>query len=767
MATYIVVIFSMVGLLIFPFLSSHASVAANFTNNGAPTASFNQGTASNLVLDLTIPDAWNGAASTADTLVKDGSASWWQGDTLNTFVNAGTVNGVGYDNTGTAVGFQGTEPVIIDLDGDGTYTSGPDIFVDGDGSTTPGPGVAAGISAGDPLVDVKADSVSPINFSLCTDSLTNPTAVRMDTDTDNCGNNGANDGTYILGTSATPAAIRVTNAWAFKDTNGNGKYNDTEDIYIENVANMKTYSASVDTDVYGTGGIVGNPALTSFAADCDGVGPTNASCKFTGTTPIDSTEDIYIDNGTFGGVAQNDVVDRQDDQLIGLGVQNTGTAVNTTDISAVKVWLDGGAAGFQGVGSDTVLGTMTVNSGNSREWRLGGLTQVITAGGVRIYVSSDISANATVDSTQIFSLPIYNDAGANNIVSQDNDRGFFVSSNNDGPTNLAVTNANTQTIVSAGTHFSSTPTNNSILINNNAASTSSTVVNLNIASSGASQMVICNDINFTDCSWETYSASKSWILPFGLGTKRVYALFKSSAGDQSAVVSDNIELVAATEGGTPTETKIITQEAAPAQALPAGVEVGWLVKANGSPDVYFLDNDNRRHTFPNENTYFSWFTDFSNVRTLATETLATIPLGSNVTVREGTWLIKIQTDPKVYAVEPYGILLWIQTEEIASALYGSTWNTRIIDLDPSFFENYQLGTDITQAIHPTGSVIRYSGDTTNYYIDSGAREFISDGVFANNLLQSKFICTDIALTLNYDIGANLVAEPIQTLMLLR
>jgi hypothetical protein len=317
------------------------------------------------------------------------------------------------------------------------------------------------------------------------------------------------------------------------------------------------------------------------------------------------------------------------------------------------------------------------------------------------------------------------------------------------------------------------PTSGSILINNNNASTSSTAVTLTIDATGATQMVICNASNFVGCDWEAYDVSKSWELTPGLGTKTVYTLFKSSSGDLSSLVSDTIDLVAAGEGApTPTQAPtsyegLIMQDPMPAASLPVGVQVGTLVKIDGLSTVYFIDNDNRRHAFPSDNVYFSWFSDFSNVKTISAETLAAIPLGSNVTMRPGTWLVKIQSDLKTYAVEPYGIIRWVKTEEIASALYGSEWNKRIVDIDPAFFVNYQLGPDVSLAIHPNGSVIKYANDTKNYYIDSGLKKYITSDVFASNLFQNNFVCTGIAATIVYPDGANLTTLPIETLMSLR
>lgn len=109
-----------------------AATSANYTNNGAAATTFGPNGSNILVLDVNVPDAWNGVGLlTADVVAKAGSAAYFQGDALNSFTNPvlGTPGGVAYQNDATA-GFQGTEPVIIDLDGDASVTTTADILID-------------------------------------------------------------------------------------------------------------------------------------------------------------------------------------------------------------------------------------------------------------------------------------------------------------------------------------------------------------------------------------------------------------------------------------------------------------------------------------------------------------------------------------------------------------------------------------------------------------------------------------------------------------
>ncbi len=170
----------------------------------------------------------------------------------------------------------------------------------------------------------------------------------------------------------------------------------------------------------------------------------------------------------------------------------------------------------------------------------------------------------------------------------------------------------------------------------------------------------------------------------------------------------------------------------PVTAQAATLAAGDLIKASG-PALYYYHTDGKRYVFPNEKTYFSWFNDFSSVVTITDAELAAIQIGGNVTVRPGTKLVKITTDPKTYAVTECGTLHWIESEAIAQALWGSAWATRVIDVPDSFFTNYTVGSSISSNVHPNGQLITYSGDTNRYVVWNGQkRKIADDAAFAAN-----------------------------------
>src|SRR5690242_776251 len=132
---------------------------------------------------------------------------------------------------------------------------------------------------------------------------------------------------------------------------------------------------------------------------------------------------------------------------------------------------------------------------------------------------------------------------------------------------------------------------------------------------------------------------------------------------------------------------------APLQVSAAGCTSGTLIKGS-LPAVYYCGADGKRYVFTNDKNYFTWYSDFSGVQIISDADLASIQIGGNVTYRPGVKMVKIQTDPKVYAISHGGVLRPIASEAVATALYGATWNKQIDDISDAFFTNYSVGSAI-------------------------------------------------------------------------
>ncbi|MDD2680800.1 MAG: hypothetical protein PHE20_01700 [Patescibacteria group bacterium] len=180
----------------------------------------------------------------------------------------------------------------------------------------------------------------------------------------------------------------------------------------------------------------------------------------------------------------------------------------------------------------------------------------------------------------------------------------------------------------------------------------------------------------------------------------------------------------------------------------ASAQAGDLIKMDGLSSVYYLGADGKRYVFPSESVYFSWYSDFSGVVTIPAAELQTYPLGANVTMRPGTKLVKITTDPSVYAVSADGTLRKIQSEADAIALYGSSWASMVVDVADSFFTNYTIGTPLPTGSYPAGTLLKNANNASVYYFDgTNYRMVASEAAFmANRFMYGNIVTTTMTLT---------------------
>lgn len=105
--------------------------------------------------------------------------------------------------------------------------------------------------------------------------------------------------------------------------------------------------------------------------------------------------------------------------------------------------------------------------------------------------------------------------------------------------------------------------------------------------------------------------------------------------------------------------------------------------------VYYYDG--KRHAFPNENVYFSWYEDFDDIVIVTDDFMQSLTLGINVTYHPGSSMVKFQSLNTVYCVDAGGVLRGITSEAIATSIFGSDWNTQIDDISDAFHNNYTYG----------------------------------------------------------------------------
>lgn len=166
-----------------------------------------------------------------------------------------------------------------------------------------------------------------------------------------------------------------------------------------------------------------------------------------------------------------------------------------------------------------------------------------------------------------------------------------------------------------------------------------------------------------------------------------------------------------------------------------GAEPGDLITAPNLGTIYYLNEEKERVVFPDEQTYFTWYDDFSSLKHIPREVLESYPLsGRNATIRPGTKLITIPSSSQVWAVGSPNILYWMAGgEEQVREFFGEDWASRVVDLPEYYFANYReagplYGTDI----YPVGFLIHSRSNNAYYLVVSGGlRQISEDGIKAN------------------------------------
>ncbi len=464
------------------------------------------------------------------------------------------------------------------------------------------------------------------------------------------------------------------------------------------------------------------------------------------------------------------------DEIKAMAFKNLGGADYLNQIKDLKLWLDQGEPGFQGLGIDRELGNLNYSSGNE-SWYLDNLNFAINDN-LRFFITVDTFAIIQKTGTIQMQLPALLDQNQDGVFDI-GDLGIFMSSVNNGPTDGSLTNNNMQVfsnsnIDNLGPKIVITNLQDGMLINDDHFTIEGLARDQGGHDFNIFQIII-NDqtFNITDYDsqnyvWQYYwqnitdgdykiqvkvydnlgnlgesqpitvsvkkqtlalensqiSIDKKTILNTGLDPAKITIDLKDTENQplpdravtcvgantiitMSADQTDdngqiNCEIRSTKVGVKSIEVRLegliltIFSIDVIDNKLSSSINFGDLIKASG-PAVYYYGADGRRYVFPNEKVYLSWYTDFSQVKTLSDEALASISIGGNVTYRPGIKLVKINTDPKVYAVSQGGVLHWLQTAQIAQELYGQNWPALVQDVPDAFFVNYSVGAPISQS----------------------------------------------------------------------
>ncbi|MBI4121892.1 MAG: hypothetical protein HY461_01020 [Parcubacteria group bacterium] len=428
----------------------------------------------------------------------------------------------------------------------------------------------------------------------------------------------------------------------------------------------------------------------------------------TATVTLHAADDTLVYPRDFDVLALDFTVNSTaSDALKTLTIAAQGTARPTLEYSKLRLWSDRGTAGFQGWGYDQPLAEGNLVSGL---WVFTGFTDPFAQAFQRYFVSLESGTNTQADKVGQFQLLPGGEDGDG--VYEGGEQGIFLTS--------GVIAALPPTTSSHTLRFKSSALDKlapkAILKDVSIVASAPTVKVAPVAPiifageardrNGGTVQTVKLVINGQD--WVATSIN-------GTGYAQWSASYTPAAATEDLVITihaaDGTGLTWTSEpyylsirpqapapmpdpqpSPEPAPDPIPEPEPAPQPVL-SDLEAGDLIKGSLSA-VYHYGADGKRHVFVHQNIYASWYgTDFSKVKTISDEQLASISLGVPVPFMPGR-LIKVPSVPAVYVVDAHQTLRHITTEALAQDYFGPDWNKQISDLSEALLVTYNFGEPI-------------------------------------------------------------------------
>ena len=217
-------------------------------------------------------------------------------------------------------------------------------------------------------------------------------------------------------------------------------------------------------------------------------------------------------------------------------------------------------------------------------------------------------------------------------------------------------------------------------------------------------VVFSNDTLFSEGIWQEFTgeATIDWTLTAGDGEKTVYVLFKSGSQIQSTPIYDSVNVDTTGNCGFPqTVAGDQATEADGSATLTADDEKPFVGNMRGQSfaTVYRMGEDGLRRPYMNPTIFATWEAGFEDVTWVPDTELTDYSIGAPVLPQAGVVLVKMMDADKVYWVETDAqgndVLRWVFSPEVASANFGQNWANSVVDIEPTMFVRYKMGTAIT------------------------------------------------------------------------
>ncbi|MDD2656076.1 MAG: fibronectin type III domain-containing protein [Patescibacteria group bacterium] len=576
-----------------------------------------------------------------------------------------------------------------------------------------------------PTATPATDTVGDITISsVVNDADTNNLSVSYAYEAGTCGSYVAQPSPTIISSSDDNDTLTVTSneptgvSTAVADNTVESVWDISADSLIPNTQYC-VYSfvndGTVDSDV-STTTVYTNPAQP-LSLTVTANGQTAANLTWTANSnPSTTVYKIYSDAGANlrGSTTSTSYT------VTGLTAGNNYTftvrAINNSDNTSY-VESDTSSAIATAPIANAVTLTLQVNSGEPSYQFLSKLNEVHTAEVVSIIEDNSVlKAQVTIHSNPV-TVTLAAGQSQNVDLNGDgtNDTTVTMNSVSSGQANFTLT-----FIPSGSPRFFDNPPKvvegkEAITINNGELTTNNKQVKLNFNVTNAKQMAVSSDPNFKDVSFENYLSTKDFSLTEGNGLKTVYAKFRSADGG-TIVYTATITLTGQKNDqivNTPEKKEVVTN----CSLIP-----GQAYKMKNSSVIYYITNDCTKQKIANEKNYFSYFSNWSEVKTIEATELNKVSLDKN---KETAWgpkydpkygaLVKTLNDPKVYLLlndSKY----WITSEKVFETLRYS-WNW-IEQVSQELLNKYTTKEEITTTTsHPNYTLVKYKNNPRVYRLE--------------------------------------------------
>ncbi len=380
------------------------------------------------------------------------------------------------------------------------------------------------------------------------------------------------------------------------------------------------------------------------------------------------------------------------DTLNALTARINGTARWEEDITAATLWADAGDAGWQGWGTDTILGSAEYVN-DTIVFR--DLSVTIPADGLRVFVTLTIDFSVTSQKTAYLFVPQYADVDVDGQYDE-GDTGIFTAAGigqhgqaaNTQPLYVKETRIDLwgPAVIVTNLDDGDTVTGTDLTITGQARDQGidGKVRNIQVGIGQTIDTLSWYDVT-ADGEEDIVDWSYQWT-DIASGQYVVAVQAEDSAGNDSGVITiGTITASQADDGEVPEEE----EEEMPAETT--SLRDGHLVKTVTGSKVYVI-SDGQLRWITSGDVFEGLGYDWNNILTVTAEQLTAFPAGQEVTITyrhpEGT-LIKYATWPEVFLIED-GYRRHIANEETFLGL-GYQWGEIVTVPD---WESYPDGEEI-------------------------------------------------------------------------